>query len=132
MSCAYWAPKSTTRTGRASVPASSSGPRASGRTPRLSRGPGLSFSLISELLGNGTSRRLAVLEVGLHLPRDAVLGEEGEKGHHAAGRDQQEAGDRPAQECDEHEVDDEIGQVEVAVRDLGDQAEVDPGVASDG
>src|SRR3954471_13945800 len=133
MSCAYWAPKSTTSTGRASVPEFSSGPRAWGATLRLSRGPGLSFSPVGgrslALMGGlrGDGRALPGLprgEVVLHLAGDPVLGEEGEERHHAAGGDQQEPRDRPPQVGDEDEVADEVREVEVPVDDLRAEAEI--------
>src|SRR3954453_6206937 len=119
ISCAYCAPKSTTRTGLAFVPDAGAG--VSGLTGML--------SLMAGLRGDGRRGRLAACEVAVHLARDAALGEEGEQGNDAAGGDQQEGRDRPAEERDEHEVDDEVRQVEVPVGDLGGEAEVDAGVA---
>src|SRR3954469_23016152 len=122
ISCAYWAPKSTTRTGLASVPDAGGG---------VSRLTGM-LSLMAGLRGDGRGDRLAGGEVVVHLTPDAVLCEEGEQGDDAACRDQQEPRDRPAEEGDEHEVDDEVREIEVTVRDLRGQAQVDPGVTVDG
>src|SRR5690606_11893582 len=121
MSCAYWRPKSTTRTGRWSVSftlASLRGalrlghpvPRPAGRilvTPRRDEAIGSVALLV--LQGGATG------EIGLDALVGPALTEEGQHRHHAEEHQQQHARQAPAHLHPQIEAEDHVDHVDQAV-----------------
>src|SRR6478735_773777 len=116
ISWAYWAPKSTTRTGRWEVSVCSVNGcfLSDERLVALLGGSRLGEGRVrGEIVRRGRGfARLALGQVALHLAGDARLEEEREERHDAAGREQQEAPEVPAHEAPHAEAREEVHDVE--------------------
>src|SRR6478752_4186904 len=121
ISCAYCAPKSTTRTGPCGE--AESAPRSMSVNVPSERSGFALICRLHEVRGLG----LTAGQIGLDLLGDARLHEEREERHHAAQRDGHEPDERPAHQRPEAEVGDEVHDVEPAVCDEDAGAEVEAG-----